>query len=740
MSEPTLAYRTCPLCEATCGLEITVSNGEVGRIRGDLQDVFSHGFICPKGSTLGKLHNDPDRLRRPVVKREGEFVEVSWDEAFAVIEARFLPIIADRGRDAVALYLGNPNTHNLSAGLYLRPLIKALATRNLFSASTVDQMPKHVSCGFMFGNPDLIPVPDIDRTDYLLMLGANPYESNGSLATAPDWPGRMQAIRERGGKVVVVDPRRTKTAEAADQHVALRPGTDAAFLLGLLHVLVDEGRIAPLPEHFGGLAEVGAAAAGFEPATVAPWCGVEEGVIRGIARELADAPTAVVYGRIGTHTTPFGTLASWLADVLNAVTGNLDAPGGAMFPLPAIATPRSKAGGRGFRVGRSQSRVSGHPEVRSELPVAALAEEIETAGPGQVRAMVTVAGNPVRSTPNSDRLEEALSSLEFMVSLDPYINETTRHADVILPPPSALERSHYDVAFYTLAVRNVANYSPAILSRPDDQPDEWETILRLAALLMEMETTPEKMSEAIVADQVQKAVANPASPAFGRDPVEVHEALAARSGPEKLLDLRLRSGPYGDGFGAKPDGLSLDTLEENPHGVDLGPLEPRLPLALETESGMVELAPDALLADIRRLADALSAGHDDGMLLVGRRHIRSNNSWMHNVEVLVKGKERCTLHIHPEDAAAAGVETGERVTVRSRVGELEVPVEVTEGIRPGVVSLPHGWGHDAEGSRLRVAAARPGANSNVLTDEAVIDPLSGNATLNGIPVHISAAG
>ncbi len=673
-----------------------------------------------------------------MVKRDGEFVAVSWDEAFSEIEARLLPIIAEHGRDAVALYLGNPNTHNLSAGLYLRPLIKAFSTRSLFSASTVDQMPKHVSCGLMFGNPDLIPVPDIDRTDYLLMLGANPYESNGSLATAPDWPGRMQGIRARGGKVIVVDPRRTKTAEAADQHVALRPGTDAAFLLGLLNVLAGEERIVDLPEHYQGLSEVLAAAAEFEPETVAPWCGVDAETIRAIARDLADAPTAVVYGRIGTHTTPFGTLASWLADVLNAVTGNLDTPGGAMFPLPAVATPRSEAGGRGFRTGRSRSRVSGHPEVRSELPVAALAEEIETAGPGQVRALVTVAGNPVRSTPNSDRLEAALAGLEFVVSLDPYLNETTRHADVILPPPSAIERSHYDVAFYTLAVRNVANYSASILDRPEGQPDEWETFLRLAALLMGVEAPPEQMNEVIVADQVEKAVANPASPAFGGDVAAIHKALSSRSGPEKLLDLRLRSGPYGDGFGAKPGGLSLAVLEENPHGVDLGPLEARLPLALDTESAAVELAPEPLLADVRRLAVAITTGHAEGMLLVGRRHIRSNNSWMHNVEVLVKGKERCTLQMHPDDAASAGVATGERVTVRSRVGQLEVPVEVTDGIRPGVVSLPHGWGHDAEGSRLRVASARPGANSNALTDEAVIDPLSGNATLNGIPVHISA--
>lgn len=740
MSEPILMYRTCPLCEATCGLEITINGGNVGRIRGDRDDVFSHGFICPKGSTLGKLHSDPDRLRSPMVKRNGSWHQASWDEAFAEIETRLLPIIEEHGRDSVAMYLGNPNTHNLSSGLYLRPLIKAVATKNLFSASTVDQMPKHVTCGLMFGNPDLIPVPDIDRTDYLLMLGANPYESNGSLATAPDWPGRMQAIRERGGKVVVVDPRRTKTAEAADEHLAIRPGTDAAFLLALLHVLAAEDRLADLPAHVRGLEEVVAASQGFGPAQVADWCGIDAATIRRLALELADAPTGVVYGRLGTHATRYGTLASWIADVINAATGNLDRPGGAMFPLPAISTPRSRAGGRGWRMGRSRSRVGGHPEVRSELPASAMAEEIETEGPGQVRAMITVAGNPVRSTPNSERLDRAMRGLEFMVSLDPYLNETTLHADVILPPPAALERSHYDVAFYALAVRNVANYSPPVLDRPADQPDEWETILRLASLLMGSSATPEQVNEAIVSEQIQKVVANPASPAFGVDTGIVFDELADRSGPEKLLDLRLRSGPYGDGFGSNPDGLSLQKLIEQPHGIDLGALQPRLPLAVDTESGMVELAPAVLVEDVARLRSELDRGHDGGMLLVGRRHVRSNNSWMHNVDVLVKGKERCTLQMHPDDASAAGVADGETVVVRSRVGGVEVPVEVTDGIRRGVVSLPHGWGHDAAGSKLSVASARPGTNSNVLTDEAVLDPLSGNAMLNGIPVEISAAG
>ena len=502
-------FRTCPLCEATCGLEITTKGDEVVRIRGDRDDVFSHGFICPKGSTLKQLHTDPDRVRRPLI-RSGEgadatWTEVSWDEAFAEIERRLLPLMEEHGRDAVALYLGNPTVHNLGAGIYARALITSLASRNLYSASTVDQMPRHVSCGAMYGSPDAIPVPDLDRTSYLLMLGANPYESNGSLCTAPDFPGRLEAIRERGGKVVVVDPRLTKTAKNADEHVPIRPGADGHLLLAMVHVLFAEDLVSAEldPTVFSGVDAVRDAVEPFSPEAVAEHTGIDADTIRRLTLEVAAAESAAVYGRIGTNTVAFGTVASWASDLVTALTGNLDRPGGMMFPL-ALTGAKGSGKGRGFSTGRSTSRVKGHPEVRSEFPIATLADEIETPGDGQVRALITLAGNPARSAPNSTHLESALASLEFMVCIDPYRNETTRHADVILPPPDALEKSHYDLAFTTLSVRNVANYSPAVLpADPADQLPEHTILARLALVLSGMGATADPaIIDGLVLDRV----------------------------------------------------------------------------------------------------------------------------------------------------------------------------------------------------------------------------------------------
>lgn len=746
------AFRTCPLCEAGCGLEVTVARDEDGservtRIRGDRDDVFSHGFVCPKGSTLRQLHEDPDRLRMPVVKRDGAFVEVGWDEAFAEVERVLGGVIEAHGREALGAYVGNPNAHNLGALLFLKPVLRALGTPNVFSASTVDQRPKEISAGLMFGTPLSVPVPDLDRTDHLLLLGANPLESNGSLATAPDWPGRLEAIRARGGRLVVVDPRRTKTAARADEWVAVRPGTDALLLAAMVATLVEEDLVDPgaAGPHLAGVAEVAVAVAPFTPEAVARATGVEAGTIRRLARDLAAAPTAAVYGRMGTTTAEFGTLASWLVDVLNALTGNLDRPGGAMFTRPAAgsATTRGEPGvGRGVRIGKRRSRVRGLAESLGELPASALAEEIDTPGEGRIRAMVTIAGNPVLSTPNSARLDAALAGLDAMVSVDIYVNETTRHADVILPVPSALEKAHYDLALLQLAIRNVANWSEPVLRRDPGQPDEWEVLARLALVLQGMGATADPaLVEGLVLDSlVAAAVGDEHGPIHGRDPEEIKAALGDEPGPHRVLDLMLRVGPYGDAFGARPDGLTLDALRAAPHGVDLGPLAPRLPEVLRTPSGAVELAPEPILADLPRLAAALDRPVVEGALhLVGRRDVRSNNSWMHNVEVLVKGKPRCTLHVHPDDAARLGLADGAAATVTSRVGAVTAPVEVTEAIRPGVVSLPHGWGHDGEGVRLGVASRHAGVNSNVLTDESVVDAVSGNAVLNGIPVQVAPA-
>jgi len=734
-----LHFRTCPLCEATCGLEISHRNGQIVRIRGDREDVFSNGFICPKGSTLGKLDEDPDRLRTPLIKRDGRHVAATWDEAFELIDERLGPIIAAHGADAVAVYLGNPNVHSMSGALYTRGLLKVLRTRSVFSAATVDQMPKHVTSGHMFGHPDLIPVPDLDRTDYLLMLGANPLESNGSLATAPDWPGRMKAISSRGGKVVVVDPVSTKTAKAADEHLAIRPGTDALFLFALAHVLFEEDLVSlgRLDGHVAGLDDVAGAVLDFDPPSVADACGIPADTTVRIARELAASPSAAVYGRIGTHTTRFGTMASWMVDVLNVLTGNLDRPGGAMFPLAAHERPRSR---RQFTTGRWVSRVSGLPEVRGELPVAALAEEIMEPGDGRIRALVTIAGNPILSTPDSDRLDEALAGLDFMVSLDVYLNETTRRADVVLPGTTPLRRSHYDFAFYQLAVRNVANYSPPLYDLPEGTLSEWEALLRLGGIVTGMgpHADTKTLDDMMFATMVGSAVADPASPVHGREPEEIMEGSRPEGGPERVLDFMLRLGPYGDAYGAMADGMSLATLETSPHGVDLGPLQSRFPSDLCTPSGSVELAPPALLDDVPRLREAMTGPIHDELLLVGRRDVRSNNSWMHNVDVLVKGKERCTLRINPADAARLGIVDGEVAKVSTEAGSVVAPVEITGDMMTGVVSLPHGWGHDMDGAAMSVASTRPGVNANRLST-GDLDPLSGNAVLNGIPVEVVPA-
>ena len=735
-------HRTCSLCEATCGLEITTRGTEILGIRGDEHDPFSRGYLCPKGPALKHLHEDPDRLRHPMLRRGSTWERISWDDAFAEIDRRLPPLIREHGRDAVAVYLGNPSAHLLSLMLYPRALLRALGTRNVYSASTVDQMPKQVSAGLMFGTALSVPVPDLDRTSFLLILGADPVVSNGSLMTAPDVKERLRAIGRRGGRVVVIDPRRSRTAAEADEHHFIRPGTDALLLFALVHTLCEEGliRTGPLAAHITGLEEVRRLASDFSPDTVAPVCGIAAGVIRGIARGLAAAESAAVYGRVGTCQQEFGTVASWLVDVLNVLTGNLDRPGGAMFTKAAAGAQNTRGEpgrGKGVRFGRRASRVRGLPEVFGELPAACLAEEIETPGEGRVRALFTVAGNPALSTPNGARLSAALAALDFMVSLDIYLNETTRHAHVILPGLSPLESPHYDVGLWQLAIRNYAKFSPPMFPPPPDRPADWETILRLDGIVMGQGPAADTaaLDDLIALQQLESAARAPGSSVQGREPAELLAALAPRRGPERLLDILLRLGPYGDGFGAHPDGLSLAVLESQEHGLDLGALAPRIPEVLRTPSGKIELAPPEITADVPRLRSRLTRPAEE-LTLVGRRDLRSNNSWMHNIEQLVRGRVRCTLWVHPDDASRLGLADGASARVRSRAGRLEVPVEITDAIMPGVVSVPHGWGHDAPGTAMHVASAHAGDNSNLLADELAMDPLSGNAVLNGIPVTV----
>ncbi|WP_405462797.1 molybdopterin-dependent oxidoreductase [Streptomyces anulatus] len=726
------APRICPLCEATCGLTLTIEGTTVTGARGDRDDIFSRGFICPKGASFGGLDADPDRLRVPLVRGDdGELREAAWSEAFDLIAARIPELTKTHGPNTVGVVLGNPNVHTMAGSLYPPLLLGALRTRNVFTASTLDQMPKHVSSGLLFGDAHAIPVPDLDRTDHLLLIGANPLESNGSLCTAPDFPGRLKALRRRGGTLTVIDPRRTRTARLADRHVAIRPGADALLLAALAHTLLTE-KLAdpgPLAEHLEGLDELAAALADFTPDAVAAACDVDADTITALARELAAAPTAAVYGRIGSCTVEHGTLASWLVDVLNILTGNLDRPGGALFPLSATGRAPRPAGpgtrravpGKGFALGRWSSRVSGHPEAKGELPIAALAEEIDTPGEGRIRALLVIAANPVLSAPDGDRLDAALADgLDFMVSVDPYLNETSRHADVVLPPPPPSQSAHFDFAFNGFAVHNQVRYTRAAVPLEDGRMDESEIHARLVLAVSGLHgAPPSAVDDLAISTALTRAGA----------PKDLAAGLTGENGPERRLDLMLRLGPYG---------LTLEQLLAHPHGIDLGPLKPRVTEVLRTRSGRIELLPEPIAADLPRLRRALG-DRPAPLVLVGRRHLRSNNSWMHNVGSLAGGSNVCTLQIHPDDAARLGLVDGATARIESSGGGIEAPAEITDTVRSGVVSLPHGWGHGRPGTRMAVAAAHPGANVNQLLDGTLLDPLSGTAVLNAIPVSVTPA-
>lgn len=730
--ETRTAPRICPLCEATCGLTLTIEGVTVTGARGDREDIFSRGFICPKGASFGGLDADPDRLRVPLVRGDdGELREASWSEAFDLIAARIPELTKAHGPNAVGVVLGNPNVHTMAGSLYPPLLLGALRTRNVFTASTLDQMPKHVSSGLLFGDAHAIPVPDLDRTGHLLLIGANPLESNGSLCTAPDFPGRLRALRRRGGTLTVIDPRRTRTARLADRHVAIRPGADALLLAALAHTLIDE-KLAdpgPLADHLEGIDELATALADFTPDAVAAACDVDADTITALARELAAAPTAAVYGRIGSCTVEHGTLASWLVDVLNILTGNLDRPGGALFPLSATARAprpaepgtRKAVPGKGFALGRWSSRVSGHPEAKGELPIAALAEEIDTPGEGRIRALLVIAANPVLSAPDGDRLDAALADgLDFMVSVDPYLNETSRHADVVLPPPPPSQSAHFDFAFNGFAVHNQVRYTPAAVPLEDGRMDESEIHARLVLAVSGLHGAPPSAVDDLA---ITTALARAGAPE------DLAAGLTGESGPERRLDLMLRLGPYR---------LTLEQLLAHPHGIDLGPLKPRVPEILRTRSGRIELLPEPIAADLPRLRRALG-DRPAPLVLVGRRHLRSNNSWMHNVGSLAGGSNVCTLQIHPDDAARLGLVDGASARIESSGGAIEAPAEITDTVRRGVVSLPHGWGHSRPGTRMAVAAAHPGANVNQLLDGTLLDPLSGTAVLNAVPVSVTPA-
>jgi anaerobic selenocysteine-containing dehydrogenase len=725
-------YRACNLCEAICGLDIVLRGGAIEAIRGDKDDPLGRGHICPKAVALQDVHTDPDRLRHPMRRTRHGWELMAWREAFDETAERIRDIQRRHGDDAVAVYLGNPSVHNYGTLFFAPPLLKALHTCNRFSATSLDQLPHHIVARLLFGHQLLLPVPDIDRTDFFVIMGGNPLVSNGSLMTVPDVRKRLKAIQQRGGKVIVIDPRRTETARLADRHFFIRPGTDALLMLAVLNVLFSENVVRPgrLAAFLNGMDDLRSVVGPYTPERATSRTGIDPESIRDLARAFGMAERAVWYGRVGVSTQEFGTLTQWLIGAVNIVTGNLDRPGGAMFTRPAVdlLTPGRVNPGT---MGRWRSRVSQLPEFAGELPTAVMAEEILTPGKGQIRGLLTIAGNPVLSSPNGRQLEKGLSQLEFMAAIDIYRNETTRHAHVILPPTSALEHEHYDVIFHLLAIRNTARYSPALYRAARDVRHEWEILLELRTRLI------------------------------GKGPISrtkawLRRALLRRMGPEGLLDLGLRFGPYGSGWQVCKRGLTLRKLKQAPHGIDLGPLEPCLPERLQTVSKRIHLVPEPLRADIERLrsrlgmidspqatgaaplVDGVSSERSFGgdLLLIGRRDLRCNNSWMHNTERLVKGKDRCRLLMHPQDAAHLGIGDGQGVKVTSRVGSIDTVAEITEEIMAGIVSLPHGWGHTREGMQIQTAQRHPGVSINDVTDECAFDALSGNAAFNGTPVKV----
>lgn len=696
----------CNLCEAICGLEVTIGGDDgatVTSVRGNPADPLSRGYICPKGVSLADVYADPDRLRRPV-RRVGRGVdatweELDWEEALDLVADRITATIREQGGDAVGVYLGNPNSHSLGFGTHGAGFVRSLQTHNRFSASTVDQIPHQLVAHLMYGHQLMVTIPDIDRTSFFLVVGANPMASNGSLMTAPDFPRRMRDLRARGGRMVVLDPRRTETAKIADEHHFVRPGTDAPLLLAMLQVILTEGLARP-PAYVDGLDHLADLVADFTPEAAERASGVPAATVRTLARDLVAADAGVVYGRMGVSTQPFGTVCQWAIACLNLLSGHFDQPGGAMFTEPAIDMVGRRIAGPG-RYDRWRSRVRDVPEFAGELPASTMAEEITTDGPGRITTMVTVAGNPVLSTPGGQHLADALETLDFMVAIDFYVNETTRHADVVLPPTSALERDQYDLIFHGFAVRNTARWTPAVLEAGDDQRHDWQIFGALTARISERLGTP--LSE--------------------------EAAGSAAASPADLVELLLATGGR----------TSMEALRESPEGVDLGPLRPTMPARLQTPEHRIDLVPSLVADDLPRLRTALEASRrgEGELVLIGRRHQRDNNSWMHNLTRLTKGRARHHLLMHPDDLAARGLEDGALVAVSSRVGRVEVEVSSTADLMPGVVSLPHGYGHQVDGTGLSHASTVPGVSINDLTDPALLD-VSGNAALSGVPVTVAA--
>jgi len=696
--------RACNLCEAICGLEIKTVENQIISIKGDKNDPLSKGHICPKALGLKDIQEDPDRLKMPHKKIDGNWVEISWEQALQEVVDQLWRIQQDYGSDAIGTYLGNPNVHNYGSLTHGPDFLKLIKSKNRFSATSVDQLPHQLISRLMYGHQFLIPIPDIDHTDHFLILGGNPLVSNGSIMTAPDMKGRLKALQKRGGKFVVLDPRRTETAKMADEHYFIRPGNDVVFLLAFLKIMIEDDLIAPdhLSDHLDDFEDVLRLIRDFSLEEITQKTGMKEADIRQIVHDFNRADTACIYGRMGVSTTEFGSLCQWLIQLINIFSGNLDKVGGSLLPDPAVDLVGFNLVGAGG-LGRWQSRVSKIDECCGELSATLMAEEILTEGEGQIRAMFIAAGNPVLSTPNGRQLDKAFTNLEFMVAMDFYINETTRHAHIILPPTAPLEHDHYDLSFLGLAVRNVTRFSETVITPASGRLHDWQIYDQLKLRYLQ------KMGK---------------------------ESLKKSRSPARLINFGLSFGPYGRKRGHKA-ALSLKKLRDNASGIDLGPLRPGL--MKKIKSRKIKLMPDVLATDLNRLAEKLLSQEEDNLLrLIGKRDMRSNNSWMHNMKRLVKGPDRCVLFMNPGDASLRGLVDQQEVKVTSRVGSVNIMLSLTDDMMPGCVCLPHGWGHNRQGTKTSVANAHAGVSINDLTDEKCRDQLAGTAAVNGVAVQVSA--
>ncbi len=694
-------YRTCNLCEAICGLEIEVENNQVVSIRGDKHDPFSQGHICPKAVALKDIHEDPDRLKKPIKKINGEWQEIGWQEAIDEVAQRLCAIQSQYGDNAVGIYQGNPSVHNMGTSFFSPNFVRSLKTLNRFSATSVDQLGHHLAGDQMFGHINMIPVPDIDHTDFWIIMGGNPIVSNGSLMTAPNVGKRLKAIQERGGKVITIDPRHTETSEKADQHIFIRPGTDIYLLLASINYILQNNKqkLNHLEDCVDAtqIAAIQNLVSPYSIPMASNATGIDADVITTLINEYSDATRAVWYGRLGVSANVYGGLCHWAINVLNILTGHFDTPGGSMFTSPALNLANQKSRSKKFN--RWQSRVDGLPETGGEFPSACMAEEILVEGEGQIRGFITSCGNPVLSVPNGNRLDQALESLDFMVSIDIYLNETTRHADIILPPATGLETPHYPSGFHNLAIRNTANYSAPVLRKEEGTLYDYEIFIGLQKAIEKIKLSEEEQKK--------------------------NESYFQLT-PELMLSMGLMSGD---------SGVTLEQLIQNPHGIDLGPLQSQLPKKLLTENQKINLLPEIYIKQIKTASSRIY-DQSDQLLLVGRRHLRSNNSWLHNSYRMVKGRERCTLLIHPIDAQKRGINDGQKISVCSDVGEVNITAEITDEMMQGTVSIPHGWGHNRNGIKLKVAEDNAGVSMNDLIDNKLIDELTGVSIISGVPVDV----